>query len=604
MTINKFKSFFIFLPIAILAIFSVTFNKSVFANPDTFTVTNTNDSGAGSFRQALIDANSNGNPSDMDVINFNISGSGVKTITPATVYPNISEKVTINGYSQPGSSVNVAPTPQPINSVILIEFDGVNSALNLLSLNITAAGSVVKGINMHECRNFDSNSESSCISIKADNVLIQGNYLGLMPDGQTSIPYSSTTTNATGVSVTSGTGAVIGGTRPEDRNILTNNNIVTQAIALASSNSIVEGNYIGIARDGITDLDSSGGINISPSSSGNRVGGPLPAQRNLISGAPQSNLTILGNNNIVQGNYICSDYTGAVNNSISTGSGGVSVVFGAQENQIGGINPGEANLIAGCSMAGIGVVRVVIPLASIDATPHNNSFLGNIIFGVREGTFGLSGTATARSAIVFGATSDTDGDFIPDTGTIDGYLNDPLDADAGPNNSMNYPVFNTAVQNGNQLTFNYDLDTADSPSNEYRVEFFASDPSEVGSEGGMTQAFLGAVTVAPGSAQSSTITLPDNTNLSGKVFSATATAVNSSLAYGFGSTSRVSPSIALTSESGTVGSNGSSGNGVVGTGSSSSSALASTGQNILMLIAAGTVLILISAVVYKKSRNA
>jgi hypothetical protein len=50
----------------------------------TFTVTNTNDSGAGSLRQAILDAN---NTPGADVINFNILGSEVHTISPISPYP-------------------------------------------------------------------------------------------------------------------------------------------------------------------------------------------------------------------------------------------------------------------------------------------------------------------------------------------------------------------------------------------------------------------------------------------------------------------------------------------------------------------------------------
>ncbi len=52
---------------------------------DTFTVTNTNDTGTGSFRQAITDAN---NHSGLDTIAFDIPGTGVHTITPATPLPN------------------------------------------------------------------------------------------------------------------------------------------------------------------------------------------------------------------------------------------------------------------------------------------------------------------------------------------------------------------------------------------------------------------------------------------------------------------------------------------------------------------------------------
>src|SRR5262245_51677513 len=67
----------------------------------TFTVTNTNDTGAGSLRQAIDDANAT---PGADTIVFNIPGAGVHTITPQSLLPIVNEAVTIDGYSQPGSS--------------------------------------------------------------------------------------------------------------------------------------------------------------------------------------------------------------------------------------------------------------------------------------------------------------------------------------------------------------------------------------------------------------------------------------------------------------------------------------------------------------------
>ena len=51
---------------------------------NTFTVTSTTDSGAGSLRQAINDANAN---PGADTIEFNIVASGVQTIAPATSLP-------------------------------------------------------------------------------------------------------------------------------------------------------------------------------------------------------------------------------------------------------------------------------------------------------------------------------------------------------------------------------------------------------------------------------------------------------------------------------------------------------------------------------------
>src|SRR5215211_2773607 len=85
------------LVVALILALSVMGGRAAHAVPTTFTVTNTNDSGAGSLRQAIFVANAN---LGADTINFNIPGSGVKTISPDSELPNITEAVTINGYTQ------------------------------------------------------------------------------------------------------------------------------------------------------------------------------------------------------------------------------------------------------------------------------------------------------------------------------------------------------------------------------------------------------------------------------------------------------------------------------------------------------------------------
>src|SRR5262249_41590034 len=64
----------------------------------TFTVTNSNDAGAGSLRQAILDANAN---PGADTIAFNIIGGNL-TITLNTPLPVLTEAVTIDGTTQPG----------------------------------------------------------------------------------------------------------------------------------------------------------------------------------------------------------------------------------------------------------------------------------------------------------------------------------------------------------------------------------------------------------------------------------------------------------------------------------------------------------------------
>jgi hypothetical protein len=74
-------------------------NRTAASVASTFTVTNTNNSGAGSLRQAIIDANSN---PDVSSIIFNIAGAAPYTINLQSGLPTISTTITINATTQPG----------------------------------------------------------------------------------------------------------------------------------------------------------------------------------------------------------------------------------------------------------------------------------------------------------------------------------------------------------------------------------------------------------------------------------------------------------------------------------------------------------------------
>src|ERR1017187_1222206 len=65
----------------------------------TFPVTVNSDSGAGSLRQAISDANST---PGANLITFNIPGSGVHTISTFSALPTLTNSITIDGTTQPG----------------------------------------------------------------------------------------------------------------------------------------------------------------------------------------------------------------------------------------------------------------------------------------------------------------------------------------------------------------------------------------------------------------------------------------------------------------------------------------------------------------------
>ena len=102
-----------------------------------FTVKNTNNSGAGSLRQAILDANA---AAGADNIVFNIPTSDpdcnatakVCTITPASFLPAITQTVTIDGYTQGDATAD--PTDdaaentlaQGTDAILKIELNGTN----------------------------------------------------------------------------------------------------------------------------------------------------------------------------------------------------------------------------------------------------------------------------------------------------------------------------------------------------------------------------------------------------------------------------------------------------------------------------------------------
>src|SRR5204862_6321020 len=97
-------------------------------------VTNTNDSGTGSLRDAIAQANSGACVSPC-TIKFQI-GSGVQTITPSSQFANITAaNVTIDGTTQPGYS----GTP-------LIEISGTSAGATSRGLVLAGGGAALKGL--------------------------------------------------------------------------------------------------------------------------------------------------------------------------------------------------------------------------------------------------------------------------------------------------------------------------------------------------------------------------------------------------------------------------------------------------------------------------
>ncbi len=206
---------------------------------------------------------------------------------------------------------------------------------------------------------------------------------------------------------------------------------------------------------------------------------------------------------------------------------------------IGGINTTDSNEIAGHGNMGISVLSGDLQVVPAFIQANKVSILGNSIHDNNSVDSGLG--IDLYTGVELGM---PDGVFNSYT-NLGPDANDPGDTDTGSNSLINFPVINSADQNNLNLSVNFDLDALDSPTNQYRIEFFSNDTADP-SGYGEGQTYLGFVTVSPGNNQIANLTLPANTNLTGKVLSATTTAIDGTTASGFGSTSEFSLASSIT----------------------------------------------------------
>lgn len=418
------------------------------ASAATFTVTSVADSGAGTLRQAIIDANT---AAGTDTITFAIAGSGLHTISPATNLPNITEAVIIDGYSQSGSSVNTLSLGD--NAVIQIEVNGANvSSGTGLNFNATVNGGEVKGLLLTKWNN-------AILLNGAKNMTIDGNFFGTNAAGSAT---SAAAANGSAFFIlNTATGNTIGGAAAAARNLISGG--TTAGITLGNSgtaNNVIQNNYIGTNAAGTAALPNFTGISFNGAGAntirGNVISGST-SNANFSAGIQLENTTA---NTLVVGNKIgtSADGTAAIPNAY-----GITLLDGfsggANQNTIGTL--AEPNIIAFNTKAGVALQ------AFTSKVSRQNSIRYNSIFS--NGTLGID---------------------LGDDGITP---NDIGDGDAGLFNDLqNFPVLTSAQFGAGTVTIAGTLSSA--PSSTYIVQFFqntACDPSGAG-EG---QTFLGETTI-------------------------------------------------------------------------------------------------------------
>ncbi len=446
----------------------------------TLTVITTVGDGPGSFRQAIMDSNTSAQIPDTihfaippnDPGHFYYQDDGVAgkvtpanramtseandaaiqgidpdwphswySIQPASDLPSIDDTVFINGYSQSGASRNTNPAPGGLNTVLKIEIDGthqVDAALNL----------------------------------------------GLLPE------VSPSNNRIEGLAVNRSPGGGI-------------------TLDTFGGNGIA-GCFIGTDISGMVDLGNSGnGVYLNVEEN-NLIGGTLPEERNLISGNGGNGFEMyLSRTGRIQGNLIGTDRAGE---PFLPNQGVAIAVFNSAEFRIGGTEAGAENKIVFGASGGITIANVVkrtVPLKTtgdrgkVETPARRLGLQRNYVFPgptpAPEPTPShdintSAGQPTSKGpgapvglAIDLGADGVTanDGDN-PGTGPID------PDSDMGPNDLQNYPVLTTVTPGDQSTMIEGSLESR--PSSSFRIEFYSSSRCHPSGHG-FAERFLGSTMV-------------------------------------------------------------------------------------------------------------
>jgi hypothetical protein len=388
-------------------------------------------SGHCTLRAAIQEANAEGG---VHTINFNLPGSGVHVMSITSgALPIVWSQLILNGTSQPNCTVPC------------IVLSGAVVGGNNTGLAFHTNNSLIKGFIITSWGN-------SGITINGTGNQIESNDIGFWPGNPTLLP------NVAGINLLGGTSNVIGGTSAGDKNIISGNTlgITIGGNGGATSGTLIEGNFIGTnpagtsARGNIAE-----GIYLGEQDTNTTIGGTSTAARNVISGNHTAGIVVDGATNAkIWGNFIGTNAAGT--GALGNGTMGILVNLHAAGNQIGGTGTGKGNRIAYNAAGGVILTNTA---GVVHNSIRHNSIFSNTGLGIDLGYNGVT-------------------------------LNDPHDADTGPNMLQNFPVLTAATSSTRVIKGT--LNSVASSS--FSIEVFASstcDPSHYG-EG---KTFLGSVSV-------------------------------------------------------------------------------------------------------------
>jgi protocatechuate 3,4-dioxygenase beta subunit len=506
------------------------------ARAATFTVTNTNDSGAGSLRQAILDANST---PGADTVAFNIPNTdpgfngAVFTIRPLSALPAILDAgTTIDGATQTAFTGNTN-TGGP--EVVL---NGSLAGAGAFGLNINASNCVVKDLVINGF-SADGVTLFAPTNSSISGNIVQGCYIGTNASGTAAVGNGNS-----GVSITAAVGApgnitasnnTIGGTTAAARNVISGNAAAGVLLNNSAIGNFVQGNFIGTNAAGTGAIPNvQSGVEIGPfgnPSTNNTVGGSTAGAGNVISGNTSHGVSINSSaNNIIQGNFIGTNAAGTT--SLANGGHGVTVTASGNTTILANVISGnggngvtiqntatgtivQGNFIgtnaSSAGALGNGNNGVFINSSAGNAVGGSLVGAGNVIFNNGFSGVSISGPGTINNAILSNTIGNNGGSGISLIG--------------GGNNNQAPPVATSVTSSGGFIVIK---GSATGPPNTTGVvQFFANDTCDP-SGSGEGQIFLGSLPAdfeANGSTNGDPDPLPGNI-AAGKFLTATTTDAN------------------------------------------------------------------------------
>ena len=398
-------------------------------------------------------------------IAFDIPGTGVQTIQLMSKMVTINDStggVTIDGFTQPGSSVNTDPLAD--NAVRTIAIRG-NGASSFDGFTIVSADNEIRGLSIYNVRRGVWIWKSTAMR----NRLV-GNIIGTDPAATFVAP--SFQGLAYGVHVEQDApDTVVGTPALEDRNVISGNgNHGVGFWHYNTDRNVVQNNIVGLSPDGTRSVPNRRhGIDFNFGVSESVIGGTGPHEHNVVSGndgtAIELSHTSLTTGNVIAGNLLGTDLTG---NSAPPYAANLDTGIYVEDGVID--NVFHDNVVVNASRGGVTITnggshgttrntifRDNLVGVTLDGTPAPNGAFGMLVNAsdtvVEDNVIAFNNGQGIRSLELTAAGNRFSGNEIHDnTGlAIDlaplnvHNVNDADDTDEGPNGLLNHPVWVAAT---------------------------------------------------------------------------------------------------------------------------------------------------------------